>query len=321
MSRRFRTSLGFAAVLALLAALAASAGVVVDETQFVLITDFGRIVSVLGDEAGESGLHLKWPWQMVQRLDRRLQVFDPPAREMITHDKKNLEVAGFVVWRVSDPVRFLRGAGSLELAQARLEERISAALSDSLGRRPLSALASTDASAWQLDAVTREVLDTVAPRAGDELGVSVVDVRLRRFGPPLEVRPAIFDLIRSERRQVASSLRAEGDAQYLALTSQADRDRDAILAQADAEVERIRGQADAEATRLSNDAHSRDPRFFEFLRTLESYRAILDDKATVVLSSSSPLLRLLAHGPPDDLLHEKESPAPRPGSAPSEAKP
>src|SRR5262249_36339591 len=91
------------------------------------------------------------------------------------------------------------------------------------------------------------------------------------------------------------------EARFQTLTSQADRQRDTILAQADAEAERLRGQAEAEATRLSNEAHSRDPKFFEFLRTLEAYKAILDEKATVVLSSSSPLLKLLNRGPGDDV--------------------
>jgi regulator of protease activity HflC (stomatin/prohibitin superfamily) len=112
----------------------------------------------------------------------------------------------------------------------------------------------------------------------------------------------VFDLIRSERKQVAAALRAEGEAQFQTLTSQADRERDTTLAQADAEAERLRGQADAEATRLSNEAHARDPKFYEFLRTLEAYRAILDEKATVVLSSASPLLKLLSQGPGGDLM-------------------
>ena len=113
----------------------------------------------------------------------------------------------------------------------------------------------------------------------------------------MEVRPAVFDLIRSERRQVAAKLRAEGEAQYLTITSQADRTRDTMLAEAEAEARRIRGHAEAEATRVLNEAHGRDPRFFEFLRTLESYRSILDDRTTVVLSPSSPLLKLLVQGP------------------------
>jgi membrane protease subunit HflC len=302
MQRRRRIFWAAAIGFVLLGALAVRSTVVVDETQYVLVTEFGRVVAVHGDAPGEAGLSLKWPWQSALEIDRRLQVFDPPPREVITGDKRNLEVGSYVVWRVSDPSRFVRSAGSLEAAEARLNERVSAALSDAIGRRDLATLASTDPKVWGLDSLTDEVLRSVGRQAGDELGVEVVDVRLRRFNYPVEVRPAVFDLIRSERKQVASALRAEGEAQYQTLTSQADRQRDTILAQADAEAERLRGQADAESTRISNEAHARDPKFFEFLRTLETYRAILDEKATVVLSSSSPLLRLLNQGPGDDLL-------------------
>ena len=268
---------------------------IVDETEFVLVTEFGRTVDVLGDEPDEAGLHAKWPWQSSIAVDRRLRVFDPPPREMITGDKRNLEVASYVAWRVGDPVRFVAAAGTLDAAEARLNERISAALSDALGRRELASLASTDPKVWRLDALTGEVLEAVAPLAKGELGVEVLDVRLRRFNHPVEVRPAVFDLIRSERKQVAATLRAEGEAQYQTLTSQADRERDAILSRADAEAERLRGRGDAEATRLLNEAHARDPKFYEFVRTLETYRAILDDRATLVLSSASALEAPPAH--------------------------
>jgi membrane protease subunit HflC len=280
-----------AAVMALLSL------VVVDETEFAVVTSFGRIAAVYGDQPSESGLHPKAPWQLAIKIDRRFRVFDPPAREVITGDKRNLEVAPYVVWRVADPIVFLRGSGSHELAEARLGERVSAGLSDAIGRRDLASLASTDAAQWSLAAMTREILAAIGPSARDELGIEVIDVRLRRFAHPLEVRPAVFDLIRSERRQVASKLRAEGEAQYLTITSQADRSRDAILAEAEAAAKRIRGNAEAEATRILNEAHARDPRFFEFLRTLEAYRSILDERSTLVLSASSPLLKLLVQGP------------------------
>jgi membrane protease subunit HflC len=301
MKRFLRLALTLAGLTALVVLIVRS-WLIVDETQYVVVTDFGRIVAVYGDQPEETGLHGKWPWQSAIPIDRRLRVFDPPAREVLTGDKRNLEVASYVVWRVGEPVRFLRSAATLDAAEARLSERVAAALSNAIGRRELAALASTDPAHWQLDALTADVLAAVAPQAQAELGLEVLDVRLRRFTPPLEVRPAVFDLIRSERRQVAATLRAEGEAEYLAITSQAERQRDATLAQADAEAERIRGRGAAEATQLANEAHARDPKFAEFLRTLDAYRAILDDKATVVLSSSSPLLRLLTQGPSEDLL-------------------
>ncbi len=289
--------------------------VIVDETQFVLVTDFGRLVEVYGDAPGEAGFHLKWPWQSTLAIDRRIQVSEPPARETITGDKRNLEVAPYVVWRVADPERFLRSAGTLSNAANRLDERISAALNNAIGTRPLESLASTDPTVWQLDDLSEQVRGSVATSAREELGVDVVDIRLRRFNHPLEVRPAVFDLIRSERRQVAATLRAEGEARYTTMTSQADRERDALLAEADAEAERIRGEGDAEATRMLNAAHGQDPKFYEFLRTLETYKALIDEKAMIVLSSSSPLLRLLSQGPTDDLL------GPRPSESPSSEPP
>ena len=307
MRRLVRPTTLFAFAL-VLAFAAYRSMVVVDETQYVLVTDFGRIVTVYNAEANDSGLHVKWPWQSEVEIDRRLRVFDPPSREVITGDKHNLEIDSYVVWRVSDPKRFVKSAGTLEVAEARISERASAALSDAIGRRDLAALASVDPKVWNLDTLTKDVVENVATQAANELGVEIVDVRLRRFNHPLEVRPAVFDLIRSERKQVAAALRAEGEAEYLTLTSQSDRQRDAILAQADAEAERIRGQADAESTRLYNDAHARDPRFAEFLRTLETYKALLDDKATVVLSASSPLLKLLSQGPSEELTGEPAKP-------------
>src|SRR5271157_925742 len=133
-------------------------------------------------------------------------------------------------------------------------------------RRELAALARSDPNRWALPQLTPAARATVAPLARTELGFEVLDVRLRRFNHPVEVRPAVLELIRSERRQVAAKLRAEGEAQYVTITSQADRMRDTTLAQAEAEAQRIRGKAEAEAIRTLNEAHARDPKFFEFLQ-------------------------------------------------------
>jgi membrane protease subunit HflC len=219
---------------------------------------------------------------------------------------------------VVDPETFLRSAGTLDAAEARLNERVAAALSHAFGSRDLASLASVDPKVWSLDTLTGELVGAVAPGARQELGVEVVDIRLRRFNHPIEVRPSVFDLIRSERRQVAATLRAEGEAQYQVVTSGADRERDAILSKADADAERIKGQAEAEAMRILNEAHARDPKFYEFVRTLETYRSVLDDRATVILSSASPLLKLLTHGPDGDLMREPAT-TPAADGTPSQA--
>ena len=137
MKRFVRVTLGLS-LLAIVAAVALRSWVVVDETQYVVVSEFGRIVVIHGDQEDEAGLHAKWPWQAALAIDRRLRVFDPPPREVLTGDKRNLEVACYVVWRVGDPSRFVRSAATLDVAEARLGERVSAALSDAIGRRARS---------------------------------------------------------------------------------------------------------------------------------------------------------------------------------------
>ncbi len=292
-----KTAAGLLAILAALGGIY-RAIVVVDETEYVVVTNFGKIVAVHGAHEGDAGLHWKAPWQEAHLIDKRVRVLDGPPREVITGDKRNLEAAAYLIYRVADPVRFLTGAGGREAAEARLQERLAAALSDVIGRHDLAALASTEKNRFALDEISREVARMAASASRDELGVEILDARLRRYNHPLEVRPAVFELIRGERRQVAARLRAEGEAQYTTITSQADRTRAEILSSAEAEAERTRGKAEAEAARILGKAHEQDPRFYEFLRTLESYRAILDGRTTLVLSASSPLFKLLVEGPP-----------------------
>jgi membrane protease subunit HflC len=294
---RPRRLVALTVAIALCLAILARCWYVVDETEYVLLSEFGRVLDVLGDDPSEIGPHGKWPWRSTIAVDRRLRVAEPPAREVLTGDRRNLEVAPYVVWQVADPLVFHRAAGGPEAASARLEERVVAAVSDALSQTSFDALASTDPAVWRLDELTGSIRDGLREPLRRDLGIDLVDVRLKRFNHPLEVRPAVFDLIRSERKEVASRLRAEGEAEYQTLTSRADRDRDERLGRAEADAERIRAEGEAEATRLLNDAHALDPKFYELVRTLDTYRAILDDRATVILSTSSPLLRLLRDGP------------------------
>jgi membrane protease subunit HflC len=313
--------LALVVLIGLFAVLAARSLVIVDETQYVIVTEFGRPVRVYGESSGEAGPHAKWPWQSSLAIDRRVQLSEPPAREMITGDKRNVEVAPYVVWRVADPLRFLQAAGALESAAARLEERATAAVSNAVGRRPLAALATTDPEAWDLDGLAEEARLAVADAAREALGVEVLDLRLRRFNPPLEVRPAVFDLIRSERRQVAETLRADGEAQYRIAVSRAERARDARIAEADTEAAQARAEGEADATRTLNAAHAKDPEFALFLRTLDGYAALFDRQTTLVLSASSPLLRLLRDGPDPTPAPKPEESTPSPSGVAASAVP
>lgn len=295
--------------------------VIADETEFALVTEFGRPVAIYGDQPNETGPHLRWPWQQKWSVDRRIHAFEPPPREMITGDKQDLDVSGFALWRVVDPLQFIQAAGSREAAEARLEERLSSSLGHAIGRRTLAQIVTTDEASWQLDDLVREVQREVEDSLRRDLGLEVVDLGLRRFVHPLEVRPAVFDLIRSERQKVAAGLKADGEARYRRIVSEADRDAAETMAVAEAEAERLKGEAEAERARILNQAHAADPELAKLLQTLDTYRSIFDRRATVVLSTSSPLFRLFQDGPEPTTLAPAVAEAPRTPGGTSEPAP
>jgi membrane protease subunit HflC len=280
-------------VLAGLAALALSA-VIVDQTESVYVTEFGRPVRLID----APGLHWKWPYQSRRSFDKRLQLDTPPPREMLTKDKKNLEVAWSLSWRIGDVERFLKSVRTPADASARLEDMAASVLASELVRHDLPELVSVGERS-ALGAMMDEVTGRIADQAGREFGLKVVDVRLRRLNYPEEVRAAVFEQIRSERQRVAAATRAEGESQARTIRSAADLDRARTLAEAEADAARVVGEGEAEAARIANEAHAVDPDFYRFLKTLETYRAALDSRTTLVLSAESAFLKLLTQGVPD----------------------
>jgi membrane protease subunit HflC len=312
--------------LAVLACLASTSVVFVDESEFVLLETLGRIVAVYdrtGPQDGDRGLHFKLPWPvgMVRRFDRRQQLFDPPGREMFTRDKKNITVSSYLCWKIADStdanaplgdrpvVRFFRGLGSTETAEARLEARVRSALEIQLGKVELTDLlrvTSSDggpAGESPLTTIAGHALAELKRQDGadslrDRLGIELVDLRIKRINLPEGNRTAIYERMRTERERIAERYRSAGLAEKTRIESQARRQSDELLARADADAERIRGEGEAEAIHILNQAHARDPEFYEFQRTLATYTKILSERTTLVLSSGSRLFRLLTDGVP-----------------------
>jgi modulator of FtsH protease HflC len=268
--------------------------VIVDQSEVVYVTEFGRPVRLIA----EPGLHWKWPYQSRRGFDRRLQLDTPPPREMLTRDKKNLEVAWYVAWKIADVDRFLRSVRTMPDASARLEDMAASVLAAELGGRDLGELVRVGKGS-ALSSLTELAGKRIGEQAGREYGIDVVDVRLRRLNYPEEVRSAVFEQIRSERRRVAAATRAEGESQARRIKSAADRERAHTIAEAEADAARLIGEGEAQATRIANEAHAADPGFYRFLKTLETYRAALDKKTMLVLSSESDFLRLLTRGVPE----------------------
>jgi membrane protease subunit HflC len=217
---------------------------------------------------------------------------------MLTKDKKNLDVAWYVSWRISDVERFLRSVRTIPDASARLEDMAASVLAAELGGHDLAGLVRVD-KASAIDAMLQDATARISDQAAREYGLKVVDVRLRRLNYPEEVRSAVFEQIRSERKRVAAATRAEGESLARTIRSAADRERATIVAEAEAKAARVIGDGEADATRISNEAHAADPDFYRFLKTLETYRGALDARTTLVLSADSAFLRLLTQGVPE----------------------
>ena len=199
-------------VIAALLYLASTCVIFVDETEYAYITRFGELRTVVVDP----GLRFKLPWpiERVRRFadgfDRRLQIYEPPALERLTRDKKSLTVGSFVCWRIDrdNLDRFFRSVGTIDDAKRLLDDRVSAQISAEIGKRDLSQLVSISEGESQLEPMMAHLTEHMR-QVGEQFGVEVIDVRLKRFNHPSEVRPAIYDRIRSERNRDAVRYRSE----------------------------------------------------------------------------------------------------------------
>jgi membrane protease subunit HflC len=274
----------------------------VDETQFVIVTQFGRPVKTLD----EAGLYFKPPYQSALAIDRRIQIYNPRPAEFLTSEKKNIDLDVFVCWSVKDPQKFLETVSDLAGADARIHDMVWSKLAAEVSSHPLETLVSVDpyknpqASMDAGDSPLDSLIEEVAKRSAaalEKYGIALVDVKIKRIGLPEQVRESVFERMRKERARIAQRYRSEGNEESMKIRALADKEKTVILAEAYAEAEIIRGKAEAKATRTYSDAHQKDPQFFELVRTLDAYKKIFDEKTTIFLSGDSELLKYLRKNP------------------------
>jgi membrane protease subunit HflC len=278
-------------VLALLVALISASVFTVDEREFAIKLRFGEILS---DEF-EPGLHFKIPFvNNVVKYDDRILTRNNPTEEFLTQEKKNLKVDFYVKWRITDPGQYYQAVGGDELiATNRLIEIIKDGIRAEFAKRTVQQVVTAD---------RREIMDDMMDTAGRtarELGIEVVDVRVKRLDLPDEVSDSVFNRMRQERARVAAQLRAEGEETAERIRSEADRDRTIILAEAYKQSEEIRGEGDAESADIYAAAHQRDPEFYAFYRSLQAYRRSLGAEGDIfVLGPESDYFRYMKEAEP-----------------------
>jgi len=264
----------------------------VRETEFVLITQFGRPIYTVTN----AGLHVKWFFQTATVFDRRLRVYNPRPSEFLTRDKKNIVIENYVVWKIDNPQRFVETVGDPVAAEMRLHDIIWSGLSAALGTHDLESIVAPAADKIEAAKMLDDLTSLTDRAALEQYGVNVVDVRIKRLNLPEQNKQSVYARMRAERERIARQYRAEGEEQALSIRADADKQREEIISVAYKQAEKTKGEGDAESTRIYGQAYSKNPRLYKLLRTLEAYKKILDDKTTAILSSDSELLKVLTKG-------------------------
>jgi membrane protease subunit HflC len=264
MSPRTTLVLLFLAAVALVVSMSVF---IVDEREHAIKMRFGEIVRT----DYEPGLHFKTPFvNTVRKFDNRVLTRNNPNEAFLTAEKKNLRVDFYVKWRITDVGQYFRStAGDEQLATSRLLEIIKDGLRAQFARQTLQEVVTAD---------RREVIEELMGTAGltaRELGIEIVDVRVKTLDLPPDVSESVFNRMRQERARVASQLRAEGAETAERIRADADRQRTVIIAEAQRDAQRIRGAGDARAAEIYAEAFGRDRGFFDFWRSMQAYRTAI----------------------------------------------
>ena len=261
---------------------------IVDETEQVVILQLGKPVKTVT----KPGLNFKLPFPIQEKItfDDRLLEYDSPPEEILSKDKKSLIVDNYVRWKIVDPLQFLKTVQAIPTAKSRMDDIVYSELRRELGTHDMVEII-TENREEIMDVITRE-----SNSATLDYGISVVDVRIRRVDLPAENEASIYARMEAERKRQANKFRSEGEEEAQKIRAATDRDKTIILADAYKEAERIRGEGDAKAVQVYARSYSSDPKFYEFVRTLDTYKKVVDDKTTLVLPSDSKLFKLLLDG-------------------------
>ena len=259
---------------------------VVDQRQYAILFALGEVKQVIR----EPGLHFKLPppFQNVLFLDKRILTIDSSdADRFITAEKKNILVDTFVKWRITDPRLYFISFGNDERrAQNRMSQIVKAALNEEITKRTVREVISGERGKV-MDAIQKKVRDEAK-----QIGVDILDVRLKRVDYVDQINASVYDRMKSERARVANELRSTGAAESEKIRADADRQRVVILAEAYRDAEKIRGEGDAEATRTYAQAFGQNPEFYKFYQSLEAYRASFKTrKDLLVIDPSSEFFK------------------------------
>lgn len=305
------------ALILALVILVAMSTYTINQTEQVIITQFGKPV---GDPITAPGLHFKLPFiQRVNSFDKRYLAWDGPMVEMSTKDKTYVQVDTFARWRITEPMRYYLRLRDERSAQSRLEDILGSETRTAIARHELIEVVRSDKDRQPLQdeslgsltgtgtlgllrpikvgraAIEKEVFEAAAPKLA-EFGIELLDVRFKRINYNQQVLERIYQRMISERLQIAQRFRSEGEGEAARINGNKQRDIHEIESSAYKRVQEIRGEADAKASEIYAKAYAQKPEaaeFYKFIKSMETYRKIINADATLILSTDSELFALL----------------------------
>lgn len=274
----------FSTILLIVAVLMSFSSVfVVTEGQRAIVLLFSKVQKDSDDNAVVygPGLHFKVPFfSQVRRLDARIQTLDGSPDRFVTSEKKDLIVDSFVKWRVNDfSSYYLRARGDKQYAETLLKQKVNNGLRTNFGNRTIKEIVSGERSELMEEALVQ------ASESAKELGIEVLDVRVKQINLPNEVSESIFRRMRAERTAVAKEHRSEGQEKAETIRAEVDRRVTVMLADAERNARSVRGEGDATAAKIYADAYNKDAEFFGFVRSLEAYKKTFNNKGDVMVLS------------------------------------
>lgn len=304
-------------LLAVLALALSLSAFTVNQAEQVIITQFGRPI---GDPITEPGLHFKLPFvQQVNSFDKRYLAWDGPMVEMSTKDKTYVQVDTFARWRITDPMRYYLRLRDERSAQSRLEDILGSETRTAIARHELIEVVRTDKDRKPfLDetlgdlagegtlgvlrpirvgrvAIEKSIFESAAPKL-EEFGIELLDVRFKRINYNQQVLERIYQRMISERLQIAQRFRSEGEGEAARINGNKERDLNEIQSTAYKRVQEIQGEADAKASEIYAKAYGQRPeaaKFYKFMKSMETYRKVINSDASIVLSTDSELFGML----------------------------
>jgi len=272
--------------LIVVAVVASMCAFVVDQREQALVLQFGNPKNVVTS----AGLHFKLPWQSVETFDRRLLESDALPNEVITKDKKSILVDNYTRWRITDPLKVYQVARTQTGVASRMQDVVRGKVREVLGQHTLHEIV----SGGDKTNLRVELMQSIQKRADigvQDLGIEVIDVRIKRADLPKENSEAVFQRMKAERNRIAKEYRSEGEEAAREIRAKAEKDVKFVLADAYKNAQIIRGHADAKATNTYASAHERDPKFYGFVRSLEAYKQSINEGTRLVISPDSEFFR------------------------------